>query len=211
LALSFTEDARPAVDLAAIVEAYSGLLFRIANSVLRNSTEAEDVVQDVFLRVVQHRLSLSSVRDMRVWLIRIAWNLALDRRRRKRPQQLDEVFADSLASATMPADAAMEEAQRFQSVLREIERLPKAERHVLLLSAIEELSTTEIAAVLGRSESAVRALLSRARIRLRDRLSCQAALDKAACAPFREERRIKTTNATNLDRKSGDRLEGEKR
>jgi RNA polymerase sigma-70 factor (ECF subfamily) len=114
---------------------------------------------------------------MRVWLVRIAWNLALDRKRRKRPEQLDDVFAQSLASATMPADAVIEEAQRFRSVLREMERLPKAERHVLLLSAIEELDTAEIAAVLGRSESAVRALLSRARARLRDRISCHAALD----------------------------------
>jgi len=177
LALPFMEDARPAVDLAAIVETYSTLLFRIANSVLRSRTEAEDVVQDVFLRVLRHRLSLPSVRDMRVWLIRIAWNLALDRKRRKRPEQLDETFAKSLASATMPADAAIEEAQRFRSVLLEIERLPKAERHVLLLSAIDELDTAEIAAVLGRSESAVRALLSRARARLRDRISCHAALD----------------------------------
>jgi RNA polymerase sigma-70 factor (ECF subfamily) len=170
LALSFMEDARPAVDLAAMVDAYSTLLFRIAHSVLRSRTEAEDVVQDVFIRVLEHRRSLSAVRDMRVWLIRIAWNLALDRKRRKRPEQLDEGFARSLASATMPADAAMEEAQRFQSVLREIERLPKAERHVLLLSAIDELGTAEIAGVLERSESAVRALLSRARARLRERL-----------------------------------------
>jgi RNA polymerase sigma-70 factor (ECF subfamily) len=145
-------------------------LFRIANSVLRSRTEAEDVVQDVFIRLLEHRRSLSTVRDMRVWLIRIAWNLALDRKRRKRPEQLDGSFAQSLASATMPADAAMAEAQRYQSVLQEIERLPRAERHVLLLSALEELGTTEIAAVLGRSESAVRALLSRARARLRERL-----------------------------------------
>src|ERR1700722_19852050 len=170
LTLSFMEDARPAVDLAAIVDAYSTLLFRVANSVLRSRSEAEDVVQDVFIRLLQHRHSLSTVRDMRVWLIRIAWNLALDRKRRKRPDQLDENFAKSLASVTVPADAALEEAQRYQSVLREIERLPKAERHVLLLSALEELGTTEIAAVLGRSESAVRALLSRARARLRERL-----------------------------------------
>ena len=169
LALSM-EDAPPAVDLAAIVDAYSTLLFRVAHSVLRSRTEAEDVVQDVFIRLLEHRRSLSTVRDMRVWLIRIAWNLALDRKRRKRPEQLDGSFAQSLASATMPADAAMAEAQRYQSVLREIERLPKAERHVLLLSALEELGTTEIAAVLGRSESAVRALLSRARARLRERL-----------------------------------------
>src|ERR1700689_5946028 len=171
LALSLMEDAPPAVDLAAIVDAYSTLLFRIPNSVLRSRAGAEDVVPEFFLRVLQHRLSLSTVRDMRVWLVRIAWNLALDRKRRKRPEQLDESFARSLASATMPADAAMEEAQRYQSVLREIERLPKAERHVLLLSAIDELGTAEIADVLARSESAVRALLSRARARLRERIS----------------------------------------
>ena len=170
LTLSFMEDARPAVDLAAIVDAYSTLLFRVANSVLRSRSEAEDVVQDVFIRLLQHRHSLSTVRDMRVWLIRIAWNLALDRKRRKRPDQLDENFAKSLASVTVPPVAAMEEAQRYQSVLREIERLPKAERHVLLLSAIDELGTAEIADVLARSESAVRALLSRARARLRERL-----------------------------------------
>jgi RNA polymerase sigma-70 factor (ECF subfamily) len=170
LVLSFTEDARPAVDLAAIVDAYSTLLFRVANSVLRSRTEAEDVVQDVFIRLLQHRRSLSTVRDMRVWLIRIAWNLALDSKRRKRPDQLDENFAKSLAGVTMPADAALVEAQRYHSVLREIERLPKAERYVLLLSAIDELGTAEIADVLGRSESAVRALLSRARVRLRERL-----------------------------------------
>jgi RNA polymerase sigma-70 factor (ECF subfamily) len=169
------EDAPPAVDLAAIVDAYSTLLFRIANSVLRSRTDAEDVVQDVFIRLLEHRRSLSTVRDMRVWLIRIAWNLALDRKRRKRPEQLDESFAQSLASATMPADTAMAEAQRYQSVLREIERLPRAERHVLLLSALEELGTTEIAAVLARSESAVRALLSRARARLRERLEKETA------------------------------------
>src|ERR1700722_1111673 len=111
LALSFMEDARPAVDLAALVETYSTLLFRIAYSVLRNRAEAEDVVQDVFIRVLEHRLTLSAVRDMRVWLVRIAWNLTLDRKRRKRPEQLDENFAKSLASGTIPADVAMEEAQ----------------------------------------------------------------------------------------------------
>jgi RNA polymerase sigma-70 factor (ECF subfamily) len=51
-----------------------------------------------------------------------------------------------------------------------MERWPKAERHVLLLSAIEELGTEEISEVLGRSGSAVRALIFRARTRLRERL-----------------------------------------
>jgi len=55
-------------------------------------------------------------------------------------------------------------------VLAEMERLPKAEKHVLLLSAVEEMGTSEMAEVLGKSESAVRALLFRARTRLRERL-----------------------------------------
>jgi RNA polymerase sigma-70 factor (ECF subfamily) len=170
LALSSMESARSEIDLAALVATYSSLLFRVAHSVLRSRAEAEDVVQDVFVRVLEHHRSLTAVRDMRVWLVRIAWNLAIDRRRRIRPQQFDEGFADSLVARNLPADEALNEAQRLRSVLRELERLPRAERDVLLLSVVEELGTAEMAEVLGRSESAVRALLFRARTRLRERL-----------------------------------------
>jgi RNA polymerase sigma-70 factor (ECF subfamily) len=170
LALSTVESTRSEIDPAALVEIYSALLFRVAHSVLRSRSEAEDVVQDTFVRILEHRQSLPTVRDMRVWLIRIAWNLAIDRRRRIKPEQLDETFAQSLVASNVPADDALDEAQRMNSVLRELEKLPKAERHVLLLSAIEELETSEIAQVLGRSESAVRALLFRSRTRLRERL-----------------------------------------
>jgi RNA polymerase sigma-70 factor, ECF subfamily len=170
LALSSMEGSRSEVDLATLVGTYSALLFRVAHSVLRSRAEAEDVVQDVFVRVLEHRRSLLAVRDMRVWLVRIAWNLAVDRRRRIRPEQMDAEFAHSLVARNVPVDEALDDAQRMGSVLRELERLPKGERHVLLLSAIEELGTAEMAEVLGRSESAVRALLFRARTRLRERL-----------------------------------------
>jgi RNA polymerase sigma-70 factor (ECF subfamily) len=170
LALSSVEGTRSEIDLADLVETYSALLFRVAHSVLRSRAEAEDVVQDVFVRVLEHRHSLLTVRDMKVWLIRVAWNLAIDRRRRIRPEQMDESFAQGLAANNVAADRALDEAQRMRSVLREMERLPKAERHVLLLSAIEELGTAEMAQVLGKSASAVRALLFRARTRLRERL-----------------------------------------
>jgi RNA polymerase sigma-70 factor (ECF subfamily) len=170
LVLGSMETARAEVDLAELVGAYSALLFRVAHSVLRSEAEAEDVVQDVFVRVLEHRRALGGVQDMRVWLVRIAWNLAIDRRRRVRPEQFDEGFAEGLAARDVPADAALDEARRMRAVLREMERLPRAERHVLLLSAVEELGTAEMAEVLGRSESAVRALLFRARTRLRERL-----------------------------------------
>jgi len=170
LAFARIETAREEVDLAALVETYAGLLFRVAHSVLRNRAEAEDVVQDVFVRLMERRHKLIEIREMRVWLVRIAWNLALDRRRRIRPEQFDLGFAESLVGAEVSADKAMDEAQRISTVLRELERLPKAEKHALLLAAVEELGTAEMAEVLGRSESAVRALLFRARTRLRERL-----------------------------------------
>jgi RNA polymerase sigma-70 factor (ECF subfamily) len=157
-------------DLALLVRDYSGLLYRVALSVLRHPAEAEDVVQDVFVRVLQQKRHLADIVEIRPWLVRIAWNLALDRTRRARPQQMDEVFAAGLVSANLPADQALAESGRMHSVLDAMDRLPKRERQALLLSAMDELSTAEIGAVLGKSESSVRSLLFRARTHLRERL-----------------------------------------
>ncbi len=162
-----------AVDVESLVLTYSTLLFRVAHAVLRNASEAEDAVQDAFLRVLSHQDRLPEIENMRVWLVRIVWRLALDRTRRITPGQMDEAFARSLASGSLPADQALAESRELKQVLREMERLPAAERHVLLLSALDEMKTGEIAAVVGRSESAVRALLFRARERLRSRLEQQ--------------------------------------
>ena len=157
-------------DVTALVQEYSGVLYRVALSVLRNASEAEDVVQDVFVRVLQQGPKVGNVVDVRPWLVRIAWNLALDRRRRVRPEQMDEVFAAGLVARDLSADQALAEQQRMAAVLREMERLPRGERDVLLLSVVDELGTAEMGKVLGKSESAVRALLFRARTRLRERL-----------------------------------------
>jgi RNA polymerase sigma-70 factor, ECF subfamily len=160
-------------DLDTLVRNYSSLLYRVALSLLRNPAEAEDVVQDVFIRVLQRKQELSSILDIRPWLVRIAWNLALDRRRKIRPDQMDEVFAASLVSADLPADQALAEAGRIQHVLRAMEKLPQRERQALLLFAMDELSSAEIAAIVGKSESTVRSLLFRARKHLRERLKIE--------------------------------------
>ncbi len=161
---------RAGSEVASLVEMYGRLLFRVAFSVVRSPAEAEEVVQDVFLRVLERRGRLAEVREMRVWLVRIAWNLAIDRRRRVRPAQMDAAFVDGLMARGVSAEQAVGERERMEAVLREMDRLPRREREVLVLAAIEELGAAEMAAVLGRSESAVRALLFRARARLRERL-----------------------------------------
>ena len=158
------------VDLAALVETHSALLFRLAHSLLRSRSEAEDVVQDTFLRVLEQSKTMSEIRDVRLWLVRIAWNLSIDRIRRRKTRPSESEFVESLIAPGTPADRAFEESRQMHAVLCEIEHLPKSERHVLLLSSLEELDTAEIAAIIGRSEAAVRALLFRARTRLRARL-----------------------------------------
>ena len=160
--------ARP--DVASLVRQFASLLFRVAFSVVRSRAEAEDVVQDVFLRVVEQADRLTDIRDMRVWLVRLTWNRAIDHRRRRRPDQIDDALADELVAPSLPADVLLRDTRQLAAVLRAMERLPTKERAVLTLSAVDELTTSEVAQILGRSESATRSLLFRARTRLRDRL-----------------------------------------
>ena len=161
------------VDISVLSTAYSPILYRVAFSVLRNAVDAEDVVQETFLRVLRHKNKLAGIEDMRVWLVRIAWNLALDCKRRQKPFTLVEEageIVDSLACSEPRADTALIAAQGHARVLRAIDRLPRKEREVLLLSAVDELKTAEIAAVQGSTESSVRSTLFRARQQLRQRL-----------------------------------------
>jgi RNA polymerase sigma-70 factor (ECF subfamily) len=163
------EQARLAAEeaaVAALVDQYSGTLYRVAFSVLRNVSDAEDAVQEAFLRVLRHRDRLHEVRDHRVWLIRIVWNVVLDRKRRAktRPETDDlSELARVLPTNGLSAEQIATAAQHHSQVLACVEKLPDKERQVLLLSAFEELSSVEIASVLGITESSVRSRLFRAR------------------------------------------------
>ena len=152
--------------LAALVSQYAGTLYRVAFSVLRNPSDAEDAVQEAFLRVLRHRDTLGEVRDQRVWLIRIVWKIVLDRKRRAKTRpETDDVadLARVLPSGGMSAEQIASAAQHHAHVLAYVERLPAKEREVLMLSAFEELNSVEIASVLEISESSVRSRLFRAR------------------------------------------------
>jgi RNA polymerase sigma-70 factor (ECF subfamily) len=152
--------------IAALVSQYSGTLYRVAYSVLRNASDAEDAVQEAFVRVLRHRDSLHEVRDQRVWLIRIVWNVVLDRKRRMKTRpETDDVaeLARVLPATGLSAEERAAAAQHHAHVLACVEQLPAKERQVLMLSAFEELNSVEIAEVVGITESSVRSRLFRAR------------------------------------------------
>lgn len=152
--------------VAALVDEYAAVLYRVAYSVLRNQADAEDAVQEAFLRVLRHKDSLDQVRDKRVWLIRIVWNVVLDRKRRMKSRpETDDVteFERILPSKGLSAEESAAAAERHAQVVACVEQLPEKEREVLQLAAFEELSSVEIASVLEITESSARSRLFRAR------------------------------------------------
>lgn len=150
----------------AMVYQYSALLNRVAQSVMHDASEAEDVVQETFLRALRHLDKIAELRDARKWLIRITWNLALDRKRRAKVRRQTYDFqevARFLTTGALSAEAELITAQRRAGVLRHIDTLPLREREVFLLSAVNELSNVEIALVLKTTDSTIRSRLYRAR------------------------------------------------
>jgi len=152
--------------IAALVAEYSTALYRVAFSVTRNAAEAEDAVQETFLRVLRHESRLGEIRDYRVWLVRIVWNIVLDKKRRAKTRPEGEDIADharALPSSDRAADSTAISSQEQARILALIDQLPAREREAILLSAVEELTTAEIAATLGTTESSIRSRIFRAR------------------------------------------------
>jgi RNA polymerase sigma-70 factor (ECF subfamily) len=155
-----------AMAIASLVDEYAGTLYRVAYSVLRNAADAEDAVQETYLRVLRHRDGLAEIRDPRVWLVRIVWNVVLDRKRRVKTRPETDDIADlarMLPATGLTAEERVASSQHHEHVLRAVSQLPEKEQRVLVLSAFEELSSVEIAQVLGTTESTIRSRLFRAR------------------------------------------------
>jgi len=161
-----TQDAADTLDLETCVCRYSLLLFRLAYGVLRNSHDAEDVVQETFLRA--HRQGIASVRDTQAWLATVAFRIAVDRKRKTEPLPLAEYGVPSGQPNAERLAIRREQVERLQTL---ITSLPEEFRLPLVLSAIDELNSRQIGEMLGLPESSVRGRIMRARQILKDKMS----------------------------------------
>ncbi len=163
-------------DLEASVREHARLVFRIAHALLRNHHDAEDAVQETFLRLVRHRRKLTAVQNRRAWLARIAWRTALDRvRARGRTASEVPLVAAGTVAGLHAAGAGAEQIAAGQEMLALTEcllaGLPSDLREALTLSSIEELSSAEVGEVLGITETSVRNRVFRARRLLREKMA----------------------------------------
>jgi RNA polymerase sigma-70 factor (ECF subfamily) len=163
-----------------LVSRYERKIFRLTMNITRNREDAEDAMQDAFLKSYSHLKTFQGDSRFYTWLVRIAANEALMRLRKRRPNQfsLDEpIEGDEDLMPRELQDWGPGPEQRFaQTEMREIlsgviEELEPDYRIVFVLRDIEELSTEETAASLGISIPAVKSRLLRARLKLREKLN----------------------------------------
>ena len=145
-------------------------LFRLAFRMTGNALEAEDLVQEVFLKVWNGRMELESVQNIEAWCMRIAKNLAIDRLRSKHWQtQTDEEPVLEASHEASPYTIA-EQRDTLAHIREIMNQLPEKHRQVMELRDIEGLSYEEICEVLGITMSQVKTNLFRARQAVRQAL-----------------------------------------
>jgi RNA polymerase sigma-70 factor, ECF subfamily len=163
-----------------LVNRYERKIFRLTMNITRNREDAEDAMQDAFLKSYAHLEDFQGESRFYTWLVRIAANEALMRLRKRRPNQisLDEpIEAEEDMMPREVEDWGPSPEQRFaqtemQEILsRVIEQLDPEFRIVFVLRDVEELSIEETAKVVGISEAAVKSRLLRARLKLRQKLN----------------------------------------
>ncbi len=163
-----------------LVNRYERKVFRLAQNITQNREDAEDVMQDAFLKSFEHLSEFQGDSRFYTWLVRIAVNEALMKLRKRRPNQvsLDEpVESEDDLMPREIEDWGPTPEQRYaqtelHGILSEvIGQLDPTFRIVFVLRDIEELSTAETAQVLGLSVPAVKSRLLRARLKLRQKLN----------------------------------------
>jgi RNA polymerase sigma-70 factor (ECF subfamily) len=169
------------VEFARLVDAYYQVIYRLALKILGNPQDAEDILQETFIKAFRYLPDFNGRSRLSTWLYRIATNEALMLIRRRKP---DAISIDDPRDGDEPEQeplqivdwCCMPEQELLSSESREyldqaIESLPTSLRVVFVLRDIEGLSTLETGEVLNLSETAVKTRLSRARLRLREELT----------------------------------------
>lgn len=162
----------------AIIKANNRRLYRLARGILRNDHEAEDVVQETYVRAFTHLAEFRGDSSLSTWLSRIAMNEALGRLRRQRPGvELSslpsgtleaQIIQFPLLSATDDPERTMAQREIQHVVEAAIDELPEPFRMVFITRVLEGMNVEETADILGLKPETVKTRLFRARTMLRD-------------------------------------------
>lgn len=145
-----------------VVNKYADMVYRIAVTQMKNTHDAQDIFQEVFLRLVKHIDTIESEEHLKAWLIRVTLNCSktnLTSAWRRHTQSIEE----------QTEEFAFETKEQLD-LYEHLQKLPKKYRTVLYLFYYEEMSIKEISQITGQKEPTVKSQLSRARTMLRTEL-----------------------------------------
>jgi RNA polymerase sigma-70 factor (ECF subfamily) len=170
--------ARDETAVRAIIKAHNRRLYRLARGILRNDGEAEDVVQETYVRAFTHLKDFRGDSSLSTWLSRIAMNEALGRLRRQRPgvelSSLPQGMLEAqiiqfpLMSAADDPEKSMAQREIQHAVEGAIDELPEPFRIVFITRVLEGMNVEETAEILDLKPETVKTRLHRARTMLRD-------------------------------------------
>jgi RNA polymerase sigma-70 factor, ECF subfamily len=169
-------------EFAKLVDVYSGPIYRLALKMIGIPTDAEDVLQNTFLKAFQHLKDFEGRSSLSTWLYRIASNEALMVIRKQKPEvslsdietedndQGDYFPAQFTDWRSLPEEEFLSSESKV-ALDHAVQTLPEIQRIVFILRDVEGLSIHETSEALNLSEAAVKTRLLRARLRLREQLS----------------------------------------
>lgn len=189
----------------AIMQRHNRRLYRIVRGILRNDHEAEDVVQEAYVRAFTHLEGFRGDSSLGTWLARIAMNEALGRVRHNR-SSLDVAAAEArrseaqiiqfpLATTSDNPEQTMAQRQILQLVERATDNLPEIYRIVFITRVIEGMDVEETADLLGLKPQTVKTRLHRARVLVREQLDKQIGPVLMDAFPFAGRRCARMTDA----------------
>ena len=154
-----------------LVEAHQARVIGTISKMLGSDAEAEDLAQQVFIRIWKSAPRYRPTAKFTTWLFRITRNLVFNELRRKRHfvDQADEMPEPAERRDQEP-DKVLMEGEQQSAIQNAIDQLPESQRLAIILRRYEGMAYEEIAAVMGTSVPAVKSILFRARAELRERL-----------------------------------------
>jgi RNA polymerase sigma-70 factor (ECF subfamily) len=191
--------------IRSILQANNRRLYRLARGILRNDSEAEDVVQETYVRAFTHLDDFRGDSSFATWLGRIAINEALGRLRRQRPSVDLDTLAPGVLEAQIiqfPLSGASEDPEKSMAqreiqhvVEHAIDELPDTFRIVFITRVIEGMNVEETAEILGLKPETVKTRLHRARTMLRDNVEKKIGPVVMEAFPFAGRRCQRLTDA----------------
>jgi RNA polymerase sigma-70 factor (ECF subfamily) len=150
-----------------LMRQHERLVLATALRLTGNMADAQDISQEVFLRLYKNLSKVQAANALPAWLYRVTVNACHDLRRR-RPASEPESCASDLVAGGMDPQTSLTQAERRRVLEMSLRILPEKERAALVLRDLEGLSTEEVARALGSSEATVRSQVSKARAKVHD-------------------------------------------